>query len=246
MISHEYKSIFIHIPKCAGTTVEQALGHLEGHRGRGGQDHRTIRMIEPLCVLPILRNYSNQVHLLRRLRQQSRQHPNPKSKWRVSPRQYREYFKFTIVRNPWSRAVSLYANLVKDETHRQKHGLGEGATFATFLRRNIGKGMLRSQLDWIVDWRGSVPLDFIARFENLHEDFPKLAAELGCTGLSFDPAAQRSDLASWFDDDLDQLIRRTYRDEIEFFQYRGPEIHTARPPSPTYGLRHDNQSWKRS
>ena len=46
MISHEYKCIFIHIPKCAGTSIESAFGHLDGHAGRHGQDHRPIRMIE--------------------------------------------------------------------------------------------------------------------------------------------------------------------------------------------------------
>ena len=46
MISHKYKFIHIHIPKCAGTTIEKALGHFDGHKGRNGQDHRTIRMLE--------------------------------------------------------------------------------------------------------------------------------------------------------------------------------------------------------
>ena len=48
MISHDYRCIFIHIPKCAGTSIEDALGHLDNHPGRGGQDHRSIRIIEPI------------------------------------------------------------------------------------------------------------------------------------------------------------------------------------------------------
>ena len=42
MISHKhkYKCIFIHIPKCAGTSIEKALGHFELYNGRGRQDHR--------------------------------------------------------------------------------------------------------------------------------------------------------------------------------------------------------------
>lgn len=46
MISHKYKCIFIHIPKCVGTSIEQALGHFDEYSGRDRQDHRTIRMIE--------------------------------------------------------------------------------------------------------------------------------------------------------------------------------------------------------
>lgn len=183
----------------------------------------------PLCVWPILQSPGNQLELLRRLRHRSRANPNPRSKSRVSPRQYRDYFKFTIVRDPWSRALSLYRNVMKDETHRQKHGVCKDATFRDFLSKNIGKGMLRSQLDWIVDWRGNIPLDFIGRFDNLHEDFPKLAARLGRASLSFDPAVHKPDLTRWFDDELDHLIRKTYHKEIELFRFLGPRPEARYP-----------------
>ena len=39
MISHKHQCIFVHIPKCAGTSIASALGHLDNHTGRGGQDH---------------------------------------------------------------------------------------------------------------------------------------------------------------------------------------------------------------
>lgn len=50
MISHKHKCIFIHIPKCAGTSIEKTLGHFEDYSGRNKQDHRCIRMIEPINV----------------------------------------------------------------------------------------------------------------------------------------------------------------------------------------------------
>ena len=34
MVSHKHKCIFIHIPKCAGTSIEEALGHFDGYRGK--------------------------------------------------------------------------------------------------------------------------------------------------------------------------------------------------------------------
>ena len=46
MISHNYKFIHIHIPKCAGTSIEKAFGHFDAHTGKNAQDHRTLRMIE--------------------------------------------------------------------------------------------------------------------------------------------------------------------------------------------------------
>ena len=69
MISHKYKCIFIHIPKCAGTSIEAALGHLDGHTGRGGQDHRSIRMIQSITPRAFF-SVENLQEVLRRLKHQ--------------------------------------------------------------------------------------------------------------------------------------------------------------------------------
>lgn len=34
MISHKHKIIFIHLPKCAGTSIERSFGHNINHVGR--------------------------------------------------------------------------------------------------------------------------------------------------------------------------------------------------------------------
>ena len=60
MISHKHTFIFIHIPKCAGTSIESAFGHFDGFSGRGGQDHRSFRMIEkPIVSLNSLSSVEN-------------------------------------------------------------------------------------------------------------------------------------------------------------------------------------------
>ena len=67
MISHKYKFIHIHIPKCAGTSIEKVFGHLDGHIGRNGQDHRTFRMIEqPYMTINAISSISNLKELLLR------------------------------------------------------------------------------------------------------------------------------------------------------------------------------------
>ena len=43
MISHRHRCIFIHIPKTAGTSIEERLA--DGSL-RGRQDHRSIRNLE--------------------------------------------------------------------------------------------------------------------------------------------------------------------------------------------------------
>ena len=97
MISHKYQCIFIHIPKCAGTSIETALGHFDNHVGRGGQDHRSIRMIEqPFINLDIFASKENIHEFVNRMRHKYRKAFNPLNKLTVTKKQYESYYKFTV------------------------------------------------------------------------------------------------------------------------------------------------------
>ena len=221
MISHEHQCIFIHIPKCAGTSVETAFGHFDGHAPRGGQDHRSIRMIEPVALTSAIASGSNRREFLRRVAHRLRPNPNAKNKLSVTPQQYRRYFKFTIVRNPWTRALSLYKNVIRDEVHRRELDVREDTSFADFLKTHIGKGMLRPQLDWIKNWRGQIPLDFICRFEHLPEDFERVLAKLGNPPIELPRTNVGAPAATpaRFDESLNRLIVDAYGEEIALFDY---------------------------
>ena len=224
MISHRYKCIFIHIPKCAGTSVETAFGHFDEHTGRGGQDHRSIRMIEPLDLGPALESHSNRRELLRRVAHRFRSNPNEKNKLVPTPQQYRDYFKFTIVRNPWTRAASLYKNVIRDEVHRRELDVSESTTLAEFLNAHAGRGMLRPQLDWIRNWQGTVPLDFICRFERLSQDFDVVLSKIGNPPIQLPRinTAESDAAAPKFNEQLNRLIAETYAEEISLFGYGAP------------------------
>ena len=95
MISHKHKCIFIHIPKNAGSSVERAFGYIKHIKGKGKHDPAWVN-----------KGYwhKNQI---------GREYPIPK----IYPSPHNdpsyaecwdEYFKFAIVRNPWSRLVSSY------------------------------------------------------------------------------------------------------------------------------------------
>jgi hypothetical protein len=80
VICHPKKCIFIHIPKCAGTSIEQFLrdngkNHIEYH---GVRDNRSMHHFTIL-------DFKREV-----------------------PHLYRSYYKFSIVRNPYDRLLSEY------------------------------------------------------------------------------------------------------------------------------------------
>lgn len=224
MISHKFKCIFIHIPKCAGTSIESKLGHLDGHNGRGGQDHRAIRMIEQPYFIP--KTFSSKENIIELLRREKILHFNDvqnfRNKYTVTKDQYETYFKFTIVRNPWSRAFSWYKNVMRDETHLKTYGITSEMPFGDFLARFGGKGALRPQIWWIKSFDGSIPMNFIGRFENLQEDIKKIFENLKIedSSLPYDNKGSDEDYRYYYDSKSNDIILNIYKEDIDLFDYK--------------------------
>ena len=179
MISHKHKCIFIHIPKCAGTSFEELLGHFDEHEGRAGQDHRSVRMIQkPFKLLDALSNKENVKDTIRRFREYTRSPANPNNALTVTSLQYQSYFKFTVVREPLERAYSWYKNVMRDPIHQKNYNIPAEISFEDFMFRYAGTGYLRPQSYWLLNYSGEVDLDLIIKFEQLQDGFKQLCSQL--------------------------------------------------------------------
>lgn len=224
MISHRYRCIFIHIPKCAGTSIEAALGHLDGHKGRGGQDHRTIRMLEHPWLTPsILTSRENISEAVSRMRARVSRTRNPRNKNRVTLNQYQTYFKFTVVRNPWARIYSAYQNVLRDDIRRGRYGVSDDIALSDYIRRFGGRYLNRTQTSYIKNFRGEIPLDFIGRFERLRSDFAEACDQMGLQPVPELPHKVKGIGYSYrdrYDQEALELVSQIYSEEIELFGYR--------------------------
>lgn len=222
MISHKYRCIFIHIPKCAGTSIERVFGHLDGHSGRGGQDHRTIRMIEkPFFTARIFYSKDNFKEFLRRVHFSFIKQENFRNKYSVTKRQYDTYFKFSIVRNPWSRVYSWYYKVMRDKIHLREYKLEKKIPFAEFVEKFAGKGMLQPQMHWLKNYEGVIACDYIARFEKLPEEYDYISRILHLnTALPHELKGSSQRLADVYDEKSIALIHEIYREEIDYFGYK--------------------------
>jgi len=222
MISHKYKCIFIHIPKCAGTSIESALGHFKNYSGRNRQDHRNIRSIEqPLFTPQILSSKENIYEFMHRILYHFDIVQNPLNKLTVTRKQYKNYFKFTFIRNPWARAYSWYKNVMRDEVHKKNYNLTNQIPLRVFLQLYSGKGMLKPQLYWIKNFHGDIPLDYIGRFETINEDFKKICEALQIPPITLPHIIKGSGESyhDHYDKESIDIVMKTYKEEIEMFGY---------------------------
>ena len=222
MISHQYKCIFIHIPKCAGSSIERALGHADDLELKAQPDHRSVRMLEtPIPFPQAVGSFDNLFQLGLRLRHSVRPQRNPNNTLSVSGEQYKSYFKFTIVRNPWARAFSWYKNCIRDANHKMRYGINEQTSLCEFLQKNIGRGSLRTQMSWITDFGGGIPMDYIGRFESLRSDFREVCSELQLPEviLPHELRGSGEDFRDHFDDHCIRLVKDAYKAEIDMFGF---------------------------
>lgn len=223
MISHEYKCIFIHIPKCAGTSIEKVFDHFSNHEGRGGQDHRTIRMIEkPVLQKELFYSLENCTEVYRRYRMHMNPSINSKSKRTVSSKEFKDYYKFTVVRNPWSRVYSWYKNVLRDEIHLKNYGASKDMLLNDFIKRYATNSYpMRLQVYWLKNFKGKIDFDYIGKFEKIDETFNMIRETFDMNNVVF-PHEKRTknlDYRDVYDNESIDLISKIYKDDIDAFNY---------------------------
>lgn len=158
MISHDYKCIFVHIPKCGGMSI---------------QDKFLVNRTKPELLLGKNKDLSigppRFNHLIA---------SDYVTKNHISQEDYDSYFKFSFVRNPWDRVISLYKYL----------GYAEIVDFDTFVKKYFEKELwnnpkwfwfVRPQYDYIYNSKDELIIDFLGRMENLDADFKNISQEIG-------------------------------------------------------------------
>jgi hypothetical protein len=202
MISHEHRCIFVHIPKTAGNSINRVFGV-------DWQDHKDLQ------------RYATEL-------------PDDT---------FRDYFKFAVVRNPWDRVFSDYNYQVKKSREKESklHVFTESGTkrsFAEWLEMALTDSFSLTadrwggsvsphihrwspQVDWI-SLGGQIAVDYVARLENLDEDFQRVCARLS---LDCGPLPRRNrrfhrHYSYYYDGASRRLVEKYYIGDIEAFGYQ--------------------------
>lgn len=167
MISHPRETLFVHIPKTGGQSVETVfLKDL----GLGWQDrtalllrHNKDRTAGPEKLAHL---YADEYVAL----------------GHIPADRFASYLKFTIVRHPYDRAISEYRYRAAAQARRGADGKRIG--FDDFLRgdfaddyRDVSRHMV-PQVRFVQDARGRCLVDHVLRFESLGRDIAPLFARI--------------------------------------------------------------------
>ena len=180
MILQNEKIIFIHPPRCSGTSIEQSM--------------------------------------LNKLVPDLEKHLNAKQIKNIVKDEWDSYFKFSIIRNPWDRIISMYCS-----RYYALQGVGKyaGRSLKYFLNNfTLPKWEHGLQCsDYI-----NLPIDFIIRFENRQQDIEKLNSKfnlfIDSNIVARKVKGRNADYKIYYDDETIEIVNKKFNKDINQFNYK--------------------------
>mgnify|MGYP003626891996 CR=1 FL=1 len=181
MILEANKLIFIHPPRCSGTSIEESM--LNGKLVPDSEKHLNAKQIKDIV----------------------------KDEWN-------SYFKFSIVRNPWDRVISMYHS-----RHYALQGSGKyaGRSLKYFLE-NLTTPKWEYGLqcsDYI-----NLSLDFIIKFENRQQDIETLNNKYNLfidnNIVARKNKGRHADYKKYYNKETIKRVSEMFSEDIKQFNYK--------------------------
>lgn len=205
MVSHEWKTIFIHIPKTGGSSIEQIIWPME--KGRS----------EAELWMGFKDAYHNEYQTggLQHLLAEQVRHV-------LGDQVFYDYFKFSIVRNPWDKALSQYNYMAKRPDLMGFIGMNDKDCFKRYLERI----QLKEHVQWMPQHRfimsesGDFLVDYIGRFEAFSCAVQAVTRRIGlpCSDIPHLNAGDASGIR-FLDKESCEFIAELYKEDISIFGY---------------------------
>ena len=207
MISHKHKFIFIHIPKCGGTSVEHTLLKSEG--------------IDTMkCNLTQDEQQKYRIwYKYKGIDVQHRKIDQYKTE------NEKKYFTFTFVRNPWERFLSEYFYIKKQKGCECDDFDKNYPTFKHFVKNNGIKCCYYAhdfpQIDFVFNSNHGKLTNFVGRCEDMQYDFDYVCGKLKIpkVKLPHRNPTKHKHYTEYYDDETREIVAEKYAKDIEYFNY---------------------------
>ena len=207
IINHKHKFIFIHTPKCAGTSIKRALYPYCDEHDQFFGGH------------PDVSENNDKV---------SKHSTAAEIKSFATETRWRSYYTFSFIRSPIDRVVSLYNwwNTTDGTFDLKKKEIICSMTFEEFVfSKHTGPSMLSSLIskepkNSFVPNKNRLELDFIGKQESLGKDFAYLCGILKLPNLhlkKYNVSEKYIENSKELDEKITREIIRKYYEDFECF-----------------------------
>ncbi|BAL22948.1 sulfotransferase family 2 domain-containing protein [Azoarcus sp. KH32C] len=214
LLSLKYNFLFVHTAKTGGTSVRDALSPL--------------RFRDPWYPVQFLCSRLSALSG-HRLGIKFPRHSKIVAAQEMLPQElFEKLFKFVFVRNPWDLQVSSFHHIRRERPHLMSHV----ETFEEFIRWKLDPERpyqyhvdtsIDLQSDYVIDLHGKVLVDFIGRYESLHDDFEEACKRIGVKAPELPHKRQAKDRGkdyrSYYTDELAELVAERFAPDIQLFGY---------------------------
>lgn len=205
LISRKHKFIFIHIYKNAGSSIRDALISYAASRL---QRKFTGVLSKVNIKIPALLHQPLDAHV------------------RASDvidymglENFRKYFSFAFIRNPWDWQVSQYKYMLKTPEHFQHDTIKKLKTFEDYIHWRCTEDVV-FQKDYIYAENGELLVDFVGRFEDIDQDFQNICTRIGISAnLPKINVSNTRPYQEFYNSETREMIRKTFEPDIALFNY---------------------------
>jgi hypothetical protein len=147
-----------------------------------------------------------------------------------TPKTFNNYFKFTIVRNPYDRIYSAY-NFLKQGGFNEadakwaNDNLGHIHSYEQFVKEWLttdnaySKNHFTPQFEYLLNKEGQIGVDFIGKLETIDQDFKTICNKLGIKRNLVHANQSKKNEAVELDEEMKTIIRQVYAKDFELLNY---------------------------
>lgn len=214
LISHKHKFIFIHIPKCAGSSITYALLNNLYFKLPRNQDWKYNKLSTDIAeVFQVATDHGNSSELDQHSTFETINEYFVKKKLNIN-----EYFKFSFMRNPWDRRVSQYEYAKKRAgiTNSDWANKVASMSFPEFITE-----LNDLQLNWVSNKKNNIAVDFLGSGENLQQEFNQVCEKIGIPHIEL-PHKNKTEhkhYTEYYNEETKRIIKSNCVKDIKYFGY---------------------------
>jgi hypothetical protein len=208
LISDRHRFIFIHNPKCAGTSIHKALAPYSNYMCRLANTSTSYYSRRIFGEREILSNYSHHISASELMD-------------KIGSEKYKRYYSFGVVRNPYDRAVSNFKYISRSKTHDLHSVYYEFESFEDYVKKLHTLIWIDPQFHYLTN-KGKILVDKVMKFENLDQDFKDFLHKFNLTEVELkrhNTSQRLSNYLSYYDDEMIDIINREFDEDFRIFGY---------------------------